>query len=401
VSIPQQGSSTLTALKPWQVRTQELDITAGMSFEQAAEIWMQTRILDAREGRRLARYVRENTEKAYRRQIKSLRLFFEGMRLLDIRLDHIRRYQIARVNGDAPFIRRRRPHEEPGPCRAKPAQVNTELNALIRILKRARLWTVETEELYEPLLEEESETPRALTPQEQNRWLAAAQSHQRWQIVYWYSLLAFATCMSTNELRALRLGDISMQSRTLVVPWEGSKNRHRHRTIPIGTPEAWWALERLTDRAHRLASCDPHHYLFPFRDHRFVWHPDKPAAGQFLKRPWEEVRDASGLTWFRPYDTRHTAITRLAEAGTPLAVIMSMAGHISPKMTAHYTHISQQLQLQAVQRAQRLLVPQHYAGFTASDLPPWDPRPEPSIMEYQPQGSPQTGRVIMFPGGRR
>jgi hypothetical protein len=75
-----------------------------------------------------------------------------------------------------------------------------------------------------------------------------------------------------------------------------------------------------------------------------------------LKKPWEEVREASKLTWFRQYDCRHTAITRLAEGGTPMATIMKRAGHVSPKMTDHYTHISDQSEIQSVRTAQ------HYNG---------------------------------------
>jgi hypothetical protein len=63
-----------------------------------------------------------------------------------------------------------------------------------------------------------------------------------------------------------------------------------------------------------------------------------------LKRKWEEVRLASNLKWFRLYDTRHTGITRLAEQGIPIQVIMSRAGHISPRMSQHYTHVSEAAQ---------------------------------------------------------
>jgi hypothetical protein len=34
----------------------------------------------------------------------------------------------------------------------------------------------------------------------------------------------------------------------------------------------------------------------------------------------------------------------MAEGGVPIAVIMAKAGHISPKMTQHYTQISAQMQ---------------------------------------------------------
>ncbi len=68
-----------------------------------------------------------------------------------------------------------------------------------------------------------------------------------------------------------------------------------------------------------------------------------------LKRAWNEVRRASGLKWFRPYDTRHTAITRWAEAGMNISDIMALAGHVSARMTMHYTHISQQSKRRALE----------------------------------------------------
>ncbi len=39
----------------------------------------------------------------------------------------------------------------------------------------------------------------------------------------------------------------------------------------------------------------------------------------------------------------------MAEAGIAIAIIMERAGHCSPKMTAHYTHISMQAQRMAMQ----------------------------------------------------
>jgi hypothetical protein len=72
---------------------------------------------------------------------------------------------------------------------------------------------------------------------------------------------------------------------------------------------------------------------------------------QGLKKPWQEVREATGLLQFRMYDTRHTAITRLAEGGVPVTVIMDLAGHISPRMTQHYTHVSEQAKIIAMRQA--------------------------------------------------
>jgi hypothetical protein len=75
-------------------------------------------------------------------------------------------------------------------------------------------------------------------------------------------------------------------------------------------------------------------------------------TGSGLKKLWQEVRIASGLKWFRLYDTRHTAITRLAEEGSSITTIMKMAGHVSVAMSEHYTHISERDKDYAMEQVQ-------------------------------------------------
>ncbi len=342
-------SSTPTWLQAGQI------VTPEMTFSEAAELWLRLRTPVAPDGRRLNGYIRENTERDYERKLRAVSLFFGKVRLCDVRLDHLTTYQRARLEGAPPFIRKRRPHDkEPRPCPAKPKQINQELGLLTRILKNVHLWGEAQSRLYEELKEGIPEIPRALTPEQQRRWLDAAASSPRWNVVQWYSLLAFDTCMSTNEIRSLKLGDVNLQQRVITVPVEGAKNYHRHRTIPIVGPDAMWALECLIRRAYDLGCSEPHHYLFPFKITRSKECMQAQAMTESgIKKIWQEVRKASGLTWFRMYDCRHTAITRLAEAGTPLIMIMKRAGHVSAKMTDHYTHISEQSQVHAVQRAQQ------------------------------------------------
>jgi hypothetical protein len=85
----------------------------------------------------------------------------------------------------------------------------------------------------------------------------------------------------------------------------------------------------------------PWHYVFPFHQGQ-TYDPERPMTVWGLRKAWDGVRSASGIEWFEPRDLRHTAITRMAEAGVPIQVIMSFAGHISPRMQQHYTAISMQ-----------------------------------------------------------
>lgn len=327
------------------------NLSAALPFSEAAEIYLRWRAPGTPESTHAARYIKLNTVRSYRQYARSLSLFFGEMPLDSIHLGHLREYQMARSEGREPFVRRRRPHETPRPLPCKPALINKELCLLQMVMRRANAWTEELARHHEYLDESGPETQRALTVEEQALWLQTAASSPRWATIYCYSVVAFDTACSTNELRALRLGDVNLYHRTLSVPRDGAKNRYRQRTLAIENASALDALLRLVQRAEDLGASQPMDYLFPFHPSpRAPFDVTRPMTVSGLKRLWQEVREASGLTWFRMYDTRHTAITRMAEIGTPMALISERAGHIGPRLTQHYTHIGVGAQRQWFQR---------------------------------------------------
>src|SRR6185437_5804627 len=93
------------------------------------------------------------------------------------------------------------------------------------------------------------------------------------------------------------------------------------------------------------------HYLMPFRVSPNLWDPTQPMSNSGIRKPWDEVRKAADVPWLRIHDLRHTAITRMAEAGVPIPVILSMAGHISVRMQQHYTSVSEYAKRCAVEAA--------------------------------------------------
>lgn len=354
-------------------------LSATLPFAEAAEIYLRWRSPGTPETPHAARYIKPRTGRDYRQYIRSLNLFFGEMRLDSIHLGHLREYQMARSEGRAPFVRRRRPHEDPRPLPCKAPLINKELCLLQMILRRANAWTEELQRHHEYLDESGPETQRALSVDEQQHWLATAAMSPRWSTVHWYSIVAFDTACSTNELRALRLGDVNLHHRTISVPRDGAKNRYRQRTLAIENAECLWALEQLVLRARDLGASEPMHYLFPFHPApKAAWDVTRPMTVSGLKRPWQEVRDASGLGWFRMYDTRHTAITRMAETGIPMALISERAGHIGPRLTRHYTHIGVAAQRRWLQRplmpgpvAPRPLLPER--KLAAASVHPFEP----------------------------
>jgi integrase len=202
-----------------------------------------------------ARYVRPNTLKAYQRHARSLTLFFSQMTLGDIRWTHMREYQHARVAGDPPFIRARRPHEQPAACPCKPVQVNQELSFLKRLKKYAACWTMEDDRFYTEIQEDESDLQRALTIEEQALWLDAAASRERWSLIFWYSILAFDTTMSTNEARGLKTrvaGRITANTNARITPASSDSGATLNRGAKKPNPPR--AKERQISMANRRGS---------------------------------------------------------------------------------------------------------------------------------------------------
>ena len=82
-----------------------------------------------------------------------------------------------------------------------------------------------------------------------------------------------------------------------------------------------------------------------------------PACGQ-LQKPGETCRNKecgadvskikSSTHGLRFHDLRHHAITELSESQASDQTIMSIAGHVSPKMLAHYSHIRMKAKREAL-----------------------------------------------------
>ena len=286
-------------------------------------------------------YVSKRTERDLRQYARAAGKFFDALRLDAIHAGHLREYQKARalnlISEATPGgTRDVRPWDLPAGANL----IRKEVQTVIRVLKAAGAWTEHHEDAFELVATVESGTQRAMTPEEQHRWLRVAGSRPEWRIIYTWSIVALQTTAATNEMRSLRIGDIFLSQGTMQIRSEGAKNKLRIRTIPLQTPEIAWAIGEPQERAAKLGATGPHCYLFPLHITADRYDPLKPMTVWGIRKPWDAVKSASGLDWVTPYCLRHTSITRMAEAGVPIQVIMSFAGHISPRMQQHYTAIS-------------------------------------------------------------
>jgi len=307
-------------------------VSPDLFFLDAFDLWLSHRQVSPVPGLTSVEFLSRSTEKDYKACSRALGKFFGKLRLADIHPGHVREYQCARAVCNKDAAKWTRP--------AGANRIRKEVDLLLRILRAAKLWGEEQDLYFQRLRPVEQDVPRAMSPEDQHRFLLAAASRLEWQFIHQYSVLALQTTASTNELRAIRLGDVMLSQGVLQIRRAGAKNKYRIRTIPLETPEVVWALERLIERAASLGSIAPHHYLFPIQDRRHAYDPLRPMSASGLKKRWAAVRTAAGVPWLRPYDLRHTAITRMAEAGTPIQVIMAFAGHMTLRMQQHYTAIS-------------------------------------------------------------
>jgi integrase len=327
-----------------------------MSIQDAFDSWIPTQIVSDQPSIAV-RYLEDTSISTYREYVWALEKFFGKMPLRKIHDGHIRSFQDDRANCRGSWRRK-----------AGQNRIRKEVGFLLRIMRIAQVWDEDHEVVFKMLPPQLTDVPRALDPDQQKHLLAVMSRREEWEWIYHYTVIALRTCAAPIEIRQGRLKDINLLQRTFRVGPEASKNKFRNRTIPLEKDDVVESFIWLLKRAERFGAFKPDHFFLPFgvgSNHRPD--PGKPMTRFGLKDGWNEIRKVSGFIWFRPYDLRHTAITRMAEEGTPIAIIMAFAGHISPKMQQHYTTIS----MQAKRSAARAMpdVPPKKPPMSVRELP--------------------------------
>lgn len=145
-----------------------------------------------------------------------------------------------------------------------------------------------------------------------------------------YAEWMLQTAMRTGEVRALRWADIKdskilvHQNFTLTHGLKNSTKTNRQRWVPLNA-RCLEILERLNQDSE---------YLFPWNRHAFQ---------SFF---YDRMKEASSVGLierrYRPYDLRHTAISRFIESGIPVAQVASWCGNSSEVIWKHYAGVSQE-----------------------------------------------------------
>jgi integrase len=217
----------------------------------------------------------------------------------------------------------------------QPGSINSSLRVLRRILRLAVEWgALETAPKVE-LLTGEGRRERVVTPDEEERYLAAAPS----------LLAAVATILADTGLRPdechrLRWEDITWvngRNGTLLVT--RGKTPAARRALPM-SPRVRSML-----KARWEATGKP--------SEGWLW-PAPTKAGHIdhstLKKQHKKTLNASGVRPFVLYSLRHTFLTRLGASGCDAWTLARVAGHSSVSVSSRYVHPSEDAVLAAMSR---------------------------------------------------
>jgi integrase len=221
-----------------------------------------------------------------------------------------------------------------------PAIINMEVGVIRRMLKRAKRWHQLGGDI-RPLKEPRS-IGKALTYEEKLRLIRAAGQNEEWQRAQAAMSLALFTTMRGCEIKRLQWRDIDFLNRAILV--RASKTDAGERLIPMND-ETLEIVMRLRERAKGFSGTESQHYVFSACEHG---HVDPTLNQTSFRTAWRRLTKAAGLEGLRFHDLRHHAITELAESQVSDQTIMAIAGHVSQKMLARYSHVRSEARRQAV-----------------------------------------------------
>jgi integrase len=276
---------------------------------EAGRLWLETR----------RPFIDTRTSKDYRLHIATLAKFFGNVPLESlVNPDLLRAYQVERSKTCGPNT------------------VNRELGMLQQLLKRIRRWD-DVKPYYEALPLPKESPGRALSPEEEKKLLQAGASKPGWARAYNLTLLSIHTAAGPSEMLGLRFRDcfVDNPETARIYIHEHAKNKYRIREVPLNV-DALGAVKALMTIAREIGAGLPEHYLVPYRIEKNLYNPTR--HGDWPKTSFREMCAAAGVK-IRPYDLRHTGLTKLAEKN-PEQVVIKIAGHVSPQLLRKvYAHV--------------------------------------------------------------
>ena len=140
--------------------------------------------------------------------------------------------------------------------------------------------------------------------------------------------LLFATGIRISELCSLKMNDINLYDRTILIYGKGAKERK----LQIGNDDVIKILEKYKNT-----------YLNGIKrtNHFFVNPNGRPLSDQSVRRAINKYTSLAAIELhITPHMFRHTLATSLLEADVDIRYIQEMLGHSSINITEIYTHVA-------------------------------------------------------------
>lgn len=176
--------------------------------------------------------------------------------------------------------------------------------------------------------------------------------------------VALALGLRQGEALGLQWADVDLETGVLTV--RRALQRQKGKGLVLVEPKSAAGRRRLVlpgplraallvhREAQEQARRDAAEY---WQEHGFVFcQPDgHPLGAPADWAAWKALLRAAGVRDARLHDARHTAATLLLQQGVAPRVVMELLGHSQISMTMHYTHVVEELAVEAARSMTRAL----------------------------------------------
>lgn len=306
-----------------------------MTFRQLAETYEKVKLQPAeyKGDRKITGRRSYKTPKGY---LKTLVQYFGAKRVKSISHAEIEKFRLERLKTPIPIKAKQNKSRAnvvaekakleqlkapiPREKERSIASVNRELEVMRAVMRFAARsgWIIKSPfETGDSLISkaDEVQRERVLSRDEETRLLLACtgrRSHLRPLLI-----AALDTAMRRGELIQLKWADVDLEKRTISVRAMTTKTA-RSRTVPISS-RLWAELKLLFDKAKQDSDS-----VFGISDN--------------VKNGFTAACQAAEIEDFRLHDCRHTAITRMIQAGMAPMQVMKISGHTQMSTFARYVN---------------------------------------------------------------
>jgi integrase len=151
-----------------------------------------------------------------------------------------------------------------------------------------------------------------------------------------YSEFMLQTGMRTGEVRALKWNDIKGEkvlvhsNFTLTHGLKNSTKTNKKRWVPLN--------KRCLDILNETPQTG-----------EFIFTGNRHSYQSFVYKRMKKLKEVDLISYrYRPYDFRHTALSRWVEAGIPVAQIANWAGNSSEVIWKHYVNVTKEYEMPVI-----------------------------------------------------